>query len=76
MLHLFVFSQVKEEMTYPDHQPCLSRSTSGSNLRQISLLERLNSTLAIWCLSQVGRTGAVHFLKDRDTGVSVVVYYI
>ena len=46
-----------------------SRSTSSSDLRQISLLERLTKTHQIWNLPEVGRIGAVHLLKDRDTGV-------
>ena len=52
-----------------------SRSTSGSDLRQISVLERLTKTHPIWYLPQVGRSGAVHLLKDRDTGVSWVVFH-
>ena len=50
-------------------KPISSRSASSSDLRQISLLERLTKTHQIWNLLEVGRIGAVHLLKDRDIGV-------
>ncbi|KAL4238463.1 E3 ubiquitin protein ligase rin2 [Mactra antiquata] len=74
--HLDVFglsqSRVLEPAVYPDKQQSLSRSTSGSDLRQITVLERLTKTHPIWYLPQVGRSGAVHLLKDRDIGIFIV----
>lgn len=59
--------------TYPpDKQASPSRSTSGSDLRQITLLERLTKTHPIWFLPTVGRSGAVHLLKNRDIGIFIV----
>ncbi|XP_052767431.1 uncharacterized protein LOC128208118 isoform X3 [Mya arenaria] len=55
-----------------DRQQSPSQSTSGSDLRQISVLERLSKTHSIWLLPQVGRSGAVHLLKNRDVGIFIV----
>ncbi|XP_052273588.1 uncharacterized protein LOC127873694 isoform X4 [Dreissena polymorpha] len=66
-------SRALEGSGYPERQPSPSRSsTSGSDHRQITLLERLQKTHPIWFLPKVGRNGAVHLLKDRDIGVFIV----
>ncbi|XP_060570576.1 uncharacterized protein LOC132728894 isoform X3 [Ruditapes philippinarum] len=74
--HLDVFglssNRALELPVYPEKQTSLSRSTSGSDLRQITVLERLTKTHPIWFLPQVGRSGAVHLLKNRDTGIFIV----
>ncbi|PVD26166.1 hypothetical protein C0Q70_13835 [Pomacea canaliculata] len=45
---------------------------SGGELRPISTVERLSKTHSIWLLTQMSRAGAVHLLKDRETGVFIV----
>ena len=50
-----------------------SDSHSSGDLRPISLVERLAKTHCIWLLTQMSRAGAVHLLKDRETGVSQLV---
>ncbi|XP_053399353.1 uncharacterized protein LOC128557001 isoform X3 [Mercenaria mercenaria] len=74
--HLDVFglspNRALELPVYPEKQASVSRSTSGSDLRQITVLERLTKTHPIWFLPQVGRTGAVHLLKNRETGIFIV----
>lgn len=47
------------------------RTCSETNLEQrhISFQERLTKTHAIWYLPDIGRSGAVHLLKDREPGV-------
>ncbi|XP_070181044.1 protein sprint-like isoform X2 [Littorina saxatilis] len=49
-----------------------NESHSGSDLRPISLVERLAKTHSIWLLTQMSRAGAVHLLKDRETGVFLI----
>ena len=72
LYEIYIF-QALELPVYPEKQASLSRSTSGSDLRQITVLERLTKTHPIWFLPQVGRSGAVHLLKNRDTGVSFLI---
>ena len=50
-----------------------SNNDSSGDLRPISLVERLAKTHCIWLLTQMSRAGAVHLLKDRETGVSQLV---
>ncbi|KAK7477736.1 hypothetical protein BaRGS_00031024, partial [Batillaria attramentaria] len=45
---------------------------SSGELRPLSLVERLAKTHSIWLLTQMSRAGAVHLLKDRETGVFIV----
>lgn len=47
------------------------RTCSETNLEQrhISFQERLTKTHPIWYLPDIGRSGAVHLLKDREPGV-------
>ncbi|KAL8608291.1 hypothetical protein ACOMHN_042158 [Nucella lapillus] len=49
-----------------------SASPEGGERRPISLVERLATTHSIWLLAQMSRTGAVHLLKDRQTGVFII----
>ncbi|XP_071078519.1 protein sprint-like isoform X3 [Haliotis cracherodii] len=50
----------------------LSDNVADLDQRPISLFERLSKTHAIWLLPDIGRSGAVHLLKDRVTGSFVV----
>ncbi|XP_067659967.1 protein sprint-like isoform X2 [Haliotis asinina] len=50
----------------------LSDKVADVDQRSISLLERLSKTHTIWLLPDIGRSGAVHLLKDRETGSFVV----
>lgn len=68
-LDVFGFVQKPLEIPLFSEKPISSRSASSSDLRQISLNERLTKTHQIWNLPEVGRIGAVHLLKDRDIGV-------
>ncbi|XP_059162197.1 uncharacterized protein LOC131945184 isoform X2 [Physella acuta] len=45
---------------------------SMDEMRPISTLERLIKTNSIWLLATLSRAGAVHLLKDRDTGNFIV----
>ncbi|CAL1531236.1 unnamed protein product [Lymnaea stagnalis] len=47
-------------------------SPSMDELRPISTIERLTKTNSIWLLSSMSRAGAVHLLKDRETGNFIV----
>ncbi|GFS12013.1 Ras and Rab interactor 2RAS and EF-hand domain-containing protein [Elysia marginata] len=47
-------------------------SPSADEFRPISTLERLVKTNSIWLLASLSRAGAVHILKDRDTGNFIV----
>ncbi|XP_069118363.1 protein sprint-like isoform X2 [Argopecten irradians] len=69
--HLDVFglnNKGLEIPTYPDRVQTSGSDSCGSEGRNISFLERLTKTHAIWYLSDIGRSGAVHLLKDRDPG--------
>ena len=68
MFYGFLYLQPLEIPLFSE-KPISSRSASSSDLRQISLNERLTKTHQIWNLPEVGRIGAVHLLKDRDIGV-------
>ncbi|XP_050407015.2 protein sprint isoform X2 [Patella vulgata] len=46
--------------------------TPTDGYREITLFERLSKTHTIWLLSNIGRTGAVHLLKDLPTGSFLV----
>ncbi|XP_022332135.2 protein sprint-like isoform X3 [Crassostrea virginica] len=50
------------------------RTCSETNLEQrhISFQERLTKTHAIWYLPDIGRSGAVHLLKDREPGTFII----
>ncbi|CAG5124874.1 unnamed protein product, partial [Candidula unifasciata] len=50
----------------------LEDSSSMDELRPISIVERLIKTNSIWLLATMSRAGAVHILKDRETGVFIV----
>ncbi|KAH9518892.1 hypothetical protein Btru_008587 [Bulinus truncatus] len=58
------------------HQPHQLEKDDGSQnmdeFRPISTLERVIKTNSIWLLSSMSRAGAVHLLKDRDTGNFIV----
>ena len=70
MFTIFIVFQPLEIPLFSE-KPISSRSASSSDLRQISLLERLTKTHQIWNLLEVGRIGAVHLLKDREIGVGI-----
>ncbi|XP_056021245.1 uncharacterized protein LOC130054716 isoform X3 [Ostrea edulis] len=50
------------------------RTCSETNLEQrhISFHERLTKTHPIWYLPDIGRSGAVHLLKDREPGTFII----
>lgn len=50
------------------------RTCSETNLEQrhISFQERLTKTHPIWYLPDIGRSGAVHLLKDREPGTFII----
>ena len=67
MINSFHLSfQALEIPSYPDNG---SDPLSDSDHRPINFLERLSKTHPIWLLSEIGRSGAVHLLKDREIGV-------
>lgn len=43
-------------------------------LRPISTVERLIKTNSIWLLATMSRAGAVHILKDKETGVRRCIF--
>ncbi|KAL8619629.1 hypothetical protein ACOMHN_019684 [Nucella lapillus] len=45
---------------------------SSGEVRPVNLAERLAKTHCIWLLTQMSRAGAVHLLKDRETGVFII----
>ncbi|XP_076463753.1 uncharacterized protein LOC143295940 isoform X2 [Babylonia areolata] len=49
-----------------------NESVSSGELRPVNLAERLAKTHSIWLLTQMSRAGAVHLLKDRETGVFII----
>lgn len=63
----FLFFQ-KHGMRSASNSPS-SDNVADLDQRPISLFERLSKTHAIWLLPDIGRSGAVHLLKDRVTGV-------
>lgn len=72
--HLDVFSldhspKALEIPSYPDNG---SDPLSDSDHRPINFLERLSKTHPIWLLSEIGRSGAVHLLKDREIGTFII----
>ncbi|XP_060062844.1 uncharacterized protein LOC132543369 [Ylistrum balloti] len=69
--HLDVFglnNKGLEIPAYPEKTQTSESDSCGSEGRSISFVERLTKTFAIWYLPDVGRSGAIHLLKDRDPG--------
>ncbi|XP_013077623.2 uncharacterized protein LOC106063724 isoform X2 [Biomphalaria glabrata] len=57
----------------PSHHLVRADESQGmDDFRPISTLERVIKTNSIWLLSSLSRAGAVHLLKDRDTGNFIV----
>ncbi|XP_041351460.1 uncharacterized protein LOC121370362 [Gigantopelta aegis] len=61
-----------EDITQCHQTTSATSESTDPSLRPITLLERISKTHSIWLLPEIGRTGAVHLLKDRDTGTFIV----
>ncbi|XP_021359984.1 uncharacterized protein LOC110454668 isoform X2 [Mizuhopecten yessoensis] len=73
--HLDVFglnNKGLEIPTYPERAQTSGSDSCGSHGRSIPFEERLTKTHAIWYLPDVGRSGAIHLLKDRDPGNFII----
>ncbi|KAK3093565.1 hypothetical protein FSP39_017349, partial [Pinctada imbricata] len=69
--HLDVFGLEETGLQIPVY-PDISNSDPISESRAINFEERLTKTHSIWFLPDIGRSGAVHLLKDREPGTFII----
>ncbi|XP_064600127.1 uncharacterized protein LOC135466527 isoform X2 [Liolophura sinensis] len=73
-LDVFRLDDVDQSLQIPQYDKASTDTvvTEDTKLRPITTLERLTKTHPIWFLTDIGRMGAVHLLKDRQAGSFIV----
>lgn len=71
-LHVFNLDHSPKALEIPSNSDNGSDPLSDSDHRPINFLERLSKTHPIWFLPEIGRSGAVHLLKDREIGTFII----